>query len=67
MKFIVCTPSPFLLEGKGREGLNLLHFQKGGLGRTFVFRGSCWESGGDFFQEGGELQFFDKKNIIWTV
>ena len=35
-------------------GLNLLpNFQKGGgLDRTSVFRGDCWERGGDFFQGG---------------
>ena len=37
-KIIVCTPPPFLLEGRG--GVNLQpNFQKGGLYRTSTFRG----------------------------
>ena len=49
MNFIVCTP--FLLGGEPPT-----KFQKGGgLNRISIFRGDCWERGGDLFQEGLQL------------
>ena len=46
-------------------GLSFLpSFQKGGLGRTSVFRGgSCWDRGGCLFSEVGQggLKVFNKK------
>ena len=49
MNFVVCTP--FLLGGEPPT-----KFQKGGgLNRISIFRGDCWERGGDLFQEGLQL------------
>ena len=37
--------------------------KRGGLDRTSVFRGGCWERGSDFFQGGGGCNFLTKNKL----
>ena len=36
--------------------------KRGGLDRISIFRGGCWEGGGDFFQRGG-CSFYIKNKL----
>ena len=37
--------------------------KRGGLTGPQLLEGSCWERGGDFFQEGAGVQFSRKKKL----
>ena len=57
---IVCTSPPLSAAGV-EPPTKFLKTGRGGLDRTSVFRGGCWERGGDFFQVG--LQFLTKNKL----
>ena len=58
---IVCTP-PLSARRGGVE--HPTKFQKeGGLDKTSLLEGGCWERGGDFFQGEGGLQFSLKNKL----
>ena len=52
--------------GEGGRQLNLLpNFEKkgGGLTGPQLWKRGCWKRGGNFFQEGGGLQFYKKNKV----
>ena len=59
---IVCTPPPFL-QGGGELNIQPNFQKEGGLDKTSLLEGGCWERGGDFFQGEGGLQFSLKNKL----
>ena len=70
--YTVCTPHLFL-QGGGKGVEPPTKFTKAwGLDRISIFRGGCWERGGDFFQGRVQLlhnksksEIFNDKNSVY--